>query len=112
MDDDLVEVQAGLTADDRVVRDRDRRRAGEEVKPRPVTDRRPSPAGSGSARRRPAPARRLPRHRPGPGRDRHLPGGERQVVEDTVAGPIGQQLNGLEKVTHHVLACATTGPCA
>jgi len=37
------------------------------------------------------------------------PGATAQVVEDTVAGPISQELNGMDKVTHHVLACADDG---
>ena len=110
VDHGLAEVKAGLTADDRVVRDPARHRAGQEVKPQPVTDRPAKPRGLGRTPPRPA---RPPADFSGPGPalvvTATYPGASAEVVEGTVAGPIGQELNGLEKVTHHVLACADDG---
>jgi hypothetical protein len=110
-DDDLAEVQAGLKGDDRVVRDPGRHRAGDEIKPQPVKDP-PAAAPKSKGPRPPAPARPLP-ELPGAGPalvvTTTYPGATAEVVEDTVAGPICQELNGLEKVTHHVLACADDG---
>jgi multidrug efflux pump subunit AcrB len=37
------------------------------------------------------------------------PGASGQVVEEAVAAPIDAQLNGLEKMTHHVAACGDDG---
>jgi RND family efflux transporter MFP subunit len=110
-DDTLAEVQAGLKADDRVVRDQARYRAGDEVKPQLVKDP-PAAAPKSNGPRPSGPARPLP-ELPGTGPalvvTATYPGATAQVVEETVAGPIGQELNSMEKVTHHVLACADDG---
>jgi len=107
-DENFAEVQAGLTAGDRVVRDEGRHRAGDEVKPQLIKE--PAAAAPKSnGPRPPGPARPLP-ELPGTGPalvvTATYPGANAHVVEEAVAVPIDAQVNGLEKMTRRVLACS------
>jgi membrane fusion protein, multidrug efflux system len=110
-DDNVAEVQAGLKADDRVVRDQGRHRAGDEVKPQLVKEP-PTAAPKSNGPKPPGPARPLP-ELPGTGPALVVtgtyPGANAHAVEETVAAPIDAQVNGLEKMTRRVLACSDDG---
>jgi RND family efflux transporter MFP subunit len=107
-----VEVVEGLKADEWVVRDPQGRSAGEDVRAKPTADAPswgPKPEGRGGAA---APARPLP-DLPGSGPalvvTATYPGANARTIEDTVARPIETEINGMEKVTHRVLACSDDG---
>jgi RND family efflux transporter MFP subunit len=104
-----VEIKAGLTGEDRVVRDPARHKAGDEVKPQSTKEPATKPSGLGES---PPSGRPLPDFLgTGPALvvTATYPGANAQVLEETVASPIGAQLNGLEKMTHRVCTCSDDG---
>jgi hypothetical protein len=107
--DGFVEIETGLKPDDRVVRNPARLRAGDVVKPQPAKEPAAKPNGLGLGS---PPARPLP-DLPGTGLalivTATYPGANARVVEDTVAGPIDLQINGLEKLAHRLHACTDDG---
>lgn len=108
--DGMWTVTDGLTADDQVVREPRGRKAGEEVKPREekATPAKEKPnGGPGAAAPRPAPD--FPATGPALVISALYPGADAHTVEDTVAGPIGKQLDGMDGVVSRVAACTDAG---
>ncbi|MBO0697504.1 MAG: efflux RND transporter permease subunit, partial [Zavarzinella sp.] len=99
----------GLKADDHVVRDPARHRAGEEVRPQPVKE--PAAKAPGLGMRMPAASPPAPFPGSGPALvvTTTYAGATAQTVEEAVAGPIEAQLIGLEKMTRQIAACADDG---
>lgn len=107
--DGLVEVTAGLKPGDRVARDPARLQAGQPVKPQTAPDRanKNGDLGVGLPPERPVPE--LPGTGPALVVQAKYPGANAAVVAEVVSAPIDQQINGLEKLTHRVLACGNDG---
>jgi multidrug efflux system membrane fusion protein len=104
-------VVTGLTEGDRVVRDPRGLKAGDEVRPR---DKKGTPAdskpkGTGPLSGPPRPPAALPGTGPALVVTATYPGANTTVLEDTVAAPIGRQIDGLEGMTHRLTACADDG---
>jgi len=109
------EVLKGLDHDDRVVDTFESPRglkAGDEVRPKPDKDTPatgPKPGGHGFVAPPVPPLPEFPASGPALVVTAKHPGATAHVVEDTVAAPVGQQLNGLERLKHRVLACSSDG---
>jgi RND family efflux transporter MFP subunit len=110
--DGLYVIAAGLKEGDRVIRDPRGLKVGDEVKPQPA---KAGPAASPKSKETGphAPPARPPAEFPGSGPALVItavyPGANTTVLENTIAAPIGRQLDGLEGMTHRFTACADDG---
>jgi RND family efflux transporter MFP subunit len=106
--DELYEVKQGLKATDVVVRDPRGRKVGDEVKPREGEKLSPAKPGPGGVSA-PRPLPELPVNGPALIVTATYLGANAHVVDETVAGPISQQINGMEGLVHQFASCTNDG---